>query len=88
MRSGVDMAPAGLPLRLPYGGLAVRGVPWWGVVWPAGAPVLLIGGWTVAAGLQPRSFNPVVETISALAAEDASDRWVMTFALLGRGAAT
>ena len=50
------------------------------------APVLLIGGWTVAAGLQPRSFNPVADTISALAAEDATDRWVMTFALLGLGA--
>ena len=35
---------------------------------------------------QPRSFNPVADTISALAAEDATDRWVMTFALLGLGA--
>jgi hypothetical membrane protein len=66
--------------------MAVRGVPWWGVISSAAAPVLLIGGWTVAAGLQPRSFNPVADTISALAAEDAADRWVMTFALLGLGA--
>jgi hypothetical membrane protein len=66
--------------------VAVRGVPWWGVISSAAAPVLLIGGWTVAAGLQPRSFNPVADTISALAAEDATDRWVMTFALLGLGA--
>jgi hypothetical protein len=66
--------------------VAVRGVPWWGVIASAAAPVLLIGGWTVAAGLQPRSFNPVADTISALAAEDAADRWVMTFALLGLGA--
>ena len=58
----------------------------WGVISSAAAPVLLIGGWTVAAGLQPRSFNPVADTISALAAEDAADRWVMTFALLGLGA--
>ena len=64
----------------------VRGVPWWGVISSAAAPVLLIGGWTVAAGLQPRSFNPVADTISALAAQDATDRWVMTFALLGLGA--
>jgi hypothetical membrane protein len=48
--------------------------------------VLLIGGWTVAAGLQPRSFDPVADTISALAAQGATDRWVMTFALLGLGA--
>jgi hypothetical membrane protein len=66
--------------------VAVRGVPWWGVISSAAAPVLLIGGWTVAAGLQPRSFNPVAETISALAAQDAADRWVMTSALLATGA--
>lgn len=86
MRSGVDMAPACSARGACRTVVAVRGVPWWGVVWPAAAPVLLIGGWTVAAGLQPRSFNPVADTISALAAEDASDRWVMTFALLGLGA--
>jgi hypothetical membrane protein len=66
--------------------MAVRAVPWWGAISSAGAPVLLIGGWTVAAGLQPRSFNPVADTISALAAENAADRWVMSFALLGLGA--
>lgn len=64
----------------------MRGVPWWGVISSAAAPVLLIGGWTVAARLQPRSFNPVADTISALAAQNATDRWVMTFALLGVGA--
>jgi hypothetical membrane protein len=66
--------------------VAVRGVPWWGVISSAAAPVLLIGGWTVAARLQPRSFDPVADTISALAAENATDRWVMTVALLAVGA--
>jgi hypothetical membrane protein len=66
--------------------VAVRGVPWWGVISSAAAPVLLIGGWTAAAGLQPRSYDPVADTISALAAQDAADRWVMTSALLGLGA--
>jgi hypothetical membrane protein len=47
--------------------------------------VLLIGGWTVAAGLQPGSFDAVVRTISALAARGANDRWVMTLALAGTG---
>ncbi|MGD0375464.1 MAG: DUF998 domain-containing protein [Streptosporangiaceae bacterium] len=64
----------------------MRGVPWWGVVSSAVAPVLLAGGWTVAAGLQPRSFNPVADTISSLAAHGATDRWVMTLALAGVGA--
>jgi hypothetical membrane protein len=67
-----------------YGGV-VRGVPWWGVVSSAVAPVLLVGGWTVAAGLQPGSFNAVVSTISSLAARGATDRWVMTLALAGTG---
>ena len=49
--------------------VVVRVVPWWGVVSSAAAPVLLVGGWTVAAGLQPRSVNTVASTISALAAD-------------------
>jgi hypothetical membrane protein len=55
----------------------VRDVPWWGVVSAAAAPVLLVSGWTVAADLQPR-FDPVADTVSALAAIGATDRWVMT----------
>src|SRR6266536_1028044 len=53
----------------------VRGVPWWGVLPAAAAPVLLAGGWTVAAALQPGSFNQIADTISALAAHGAADRW-------------
>ena len=66
--------------------VVVRGVPWWGVVSSAAAPVLLVSGWTVAAGLQPRPFNAVTGTISALAAVGAADRWVMTLAFLTVGA--
>ena len=62
--------------RFGYGG-GMRGVPWWGVVSSAAAPVLMIGGWTAAASLQPR-FDPVADTVSALAAPGAVDRWVMT----------
>jgi hypothetical protein len=61
-------------------------VPWWGVLSSATAPVLLIGGWTIAAGLQPGHFDPVTGTISALAAHGAADRWVMTLALAALGA--
>jgi hypothetical membrane protein len=65
--------------------VVVRDVPWWGVVSAAVAPVLLVCGWTVAAGLQPGSFDAVSKTISALAAQGATDRWVMTLVLLGVG---
>ncbi len=55
-------------------------------VWSsAAAPVLLIGGWTLAAGRQPGGFDSTVGTISALAAENATDRWLMTAALIGVG---
>jgi hypothetical protein len=54
--------------------VVVRVVPWWGVVSSAAAPVLLVGGWTVAARLQPLSFNAV-----------AADRWVMMLVLLTVG---
>jgi hypothetical membrane protein len=66
--------------------VVVQVVRWWGVVSSAMAPVLLIGGWTVAAALQPRPFNAVASTISSLAAVGAADRWVMTLALLAVGA--
>jgi hypothetical membrane protein len=66
--------------------VVVRSVPWWGLVSSAVAPVLLVGGWTLAAALQPGSFDAVAGTISSLAAEGAADRWVMTLALAGTGA--
>lgn len=50
------------------------------------APVLLIGGWTVAAARQPGGFDAVSRSISALAALGADDRWIMTTALVGVGA--
>jgi hypothetical membrane protein len=81
---------AGRPARSGPAGprtvLIVPGVPWWGVISSAGSPALLAGGWTVAASLQPRGFNPVADTISVLAGVGATDRWVMTWALAGVGA--
>jgi hypothetical protein len=55
------------------------------VVSAAGSPVLLIGGWTIAAMLQLPSFNPVTDTISALAALGATDRWLMTLVFMVAG---
>jgi hypothetical protein len=66
--------------------VVVPGVPWWGVISSAAAPVLMVSGWTVAAGLQLRPFDPVAQTVSALAAPGAADRWVMTLTFLVVGA--
>jgi hypothetical membrane protein len=41
----------------------------------------MISGWTVAASLQPQ-YDPVADTVSALAAPGATDRWVMTLTFL------
>ncbi|MET3805940.1 putative membrane protein [Nakamurella sp. UYEF19] len=55
------------------------------VVSAAVAPVALIGGWIWAAARQPPGYDPISQTISALAARDATERWIMTagLALLG-----
>jgi hypothetical membrane protein len=61
-------------------------MPWWGVVSSVLAPVLLIGGWTATADLQPVPFNSISRSISALAAQGMPYRWLITVALLGVGA--
>lgn len=63
----------------------MRAVPRWAVLSSAGAPIMLIGGWTVGAAQQPAGFDSVRDTISALAASGASDRWIMTTGLGGLG---
>lgn len=62
-----------------------RRIPWWGTVPTAAPPVLLAAGWTIAAFLQSRPYDPMSDTVSALAGMGATDRWVMTvaFALAG-----
>lgn len=63
----------------------MRSVPWWARASAVAAPVLLIGGWTAAAARQTGGFDPVSQSISALAARGATDRWLMTAALGGVG---
>ncbi len=62
--------------------VGVRDVPWWGAISSVATPVLLIGGWMVAAGLQPQPFDSVRQSVSALAAPGSADRWVMSLAFL------
>jgi hypothetical protein len=46
------------------------------------APAVLVGGWLIAGALQPASYSPMWQTVSALAGYSGTDRWVMTAALL------
>ncbi len=58
---------------------------WWALVSSAAAPVVLVGGWTIAAAQQPPGYNPIRDTISSLAAAGTTYRWVMTVALASVG---
>ncbi len=49
------------------------------------APIALIGGWIWAQTRQPNGFDATTDTISALAAEGATDRWIMTTGLVVLG---
>ncbi|GHS86279.1 membrane protein [Actinomycetota bacterium] len=57
--------------------VATAHVPRWAVVSATLAPVGMIGGWTLAASRQT-GFDPVRDTISALATSAATDPAVMT----------
>lgn len=63
-----------------------RTVPWWGIVSSAVPPVLLAAGWTIAASLQSQPYDPIGDTVSALAGTGATDRWLMTVAFAVAGA--
>ena len=65
--------------------MIAAGVPWWARLSSLLAPVLLVGGWTVAASMQPGGFDATARTISELAALDATNRWVMTIGIAGTG---
>jgi hypothetical membrane protein len=63
----------------------VKAIPWWVLAAAVSAPVLLIGGFFVATAIQPASYSPVRDTISELAAQGATDWWLMTSALVALG---
>ena len=72
------------PLPADRSGLlwAGRPVPGWAVGTALLAPVVLVGGWLIAGALQPASYSPMRETVSVLAGDSGTDRWLMTAALL------
>jgi hypothetical membrane protein len=64
----------------------VKRIPWWTVVSAVAAPVVLGTGLVLAQSRQPSTYDPIRDTISALAATGATDRWIMTSALGALGA--
>ena len=50
----------------------------WAIISAGLAPILLTGAYLMAGILQPASYSPVHTTISAMAGQAGTDRWVMT----------
>jgi hypothetical protein len=57
-------------------------VPEWAIVSAGLSPVLLVAGWLIADLVQPPSYSPVRQTVSVMAGQAGTDRWIVTGALL------
>jgi hypothetical membrane protein len=64
--------PAACPVR------SGRTAQQWAIISAGLAPVLLTGAYLIAGLLQPASYSAVRTTISAMAGQAGTDRWVMT----------
>jgi Protein of unknown function (DUF998) len=62
-----------------------RPAPGWVLVTAGLAPVLVIGGPLVAGALQPTSYSPLRDTVSALAGQGGTQPWIVTTALFAVG---
>jgi len=60
--------------------------PRWGLLSALGAPLFLVGGFSWGAARQRAAFDSTLDTISALAAVGADERWIMSTALVLLGA--
>jgi hypothetical membrane protein len=64
--------PAAWPVR------SSPAVHQWAIVSAALAPILLTGAYLIADIFQPASYSPVRTTISVMAGQAGTDRWIMT----------
>jgi hypothetical protein len=76
--AAAELWPAGRPELARAGGP----VPGWVVGTAVLAPAGLVAGWLAAGALQPAAYSPMRQTMSVLAGQAATDRWVMTAALV------
>jgi hypothetical protein len=78
---------AGLPIAARLRPASSRASLWrWAAVSTVLAPLVMLGAWLVAEALQPPSYSPLHSSISGLAAIGATDRWIVTSALVFVGA--
>jgi hypothetical membrane protein len=76
--AAAERSPGGAPGLLRAG----LPVPGWVVGTALLAPVCLAGGWLIAGALQPTTYSPMRQTMSVLAGESGTYRWIMTAALV------
>jgi hypothetical membrane protein len=70
------------PASLTRPGQAVpRSVPEWAIASAGLSPVLLVAGWLIADLVQPPSYSPIRQTVSVMAGQAGTDRWIVTGAL-------
>jgi hypothetical protein len=63
---------------MPRGATARSAAHPWAIISAGLAPILLTGAFLIAGILQAASYSPVRTTISAMAGQAGTDRWVMT----------
>jgi hypothetical protein len=57
-------------------------IPGWAIVSAGMSPIVMTAAWLIADTLQPASYSPVRQTVSVLAGQAGTDRWIVTGALL------
>jgi hypothetical protein len=67
-----------LPIPAPWPVRSSPAVHPWAIISAGLAPILLTGAYLMAGILQPASYSPVRTTISVMAGQAGTDRWVMT----------
>jgi hypothetical protein len=60
-------------------------IAWWVFACAALIPVLLTSAWMIAGAVAPASYDPVRQTVSALAGHAGTHRWIVTVALIAVG---
>jgi hypothetical membrane protein len=74
-----------LPVPAAWPARSSRAVNRWAMMSAGLAPILLTGTYLIAGVLQPASYSPVRSTISAMAGQAGTDRWVMTGGIILTG---
>jgi hypothetical protein len=59
--------------------------PGWVLVTAGLSPLLVIGAWLAAGAVQPASYSPMHDTVSALAGQGGTHPWIVTGALFAVG---